>query len=312
MILLSLALAAILIIAGAAMQETHRRSVQLSAESLLANTRHGNIEYVVWGEGPPVLVVHGAGGGFDQGRLLAKAVGDEDFMYISVSRFGYLGSEMLSDGSTKAQAEAFADLLDTLNVERVHVLAMSGGVPPTLKFAELYPDRTGRLALLSSAPFTPFGPEIDHRPVPTWIYSALLGNDIVYWTLSKISRKRLKRAFDARDALLELSSPEETEFVEQLIDGFLPASKRLRGVNNEGAAVDPTMTYNLGAILSPVLIVHARDDRLNPFEVSNVLAKEIPNAQLLTLETGGHLLLGHHSELRREINELVVSDAERE
>jgi 2-hydroxy-6-oxonona-2,4-dienedioate hydrolase len=123
----------------------------LEAERSTADTRHGPIEYVSWGEGPPVLVVHGAGGGFDQGR--------------------------------------------------VSILAMSGGAPPSLQFAAMFPDRVDRMMLLSPAPFTPFSPEVEDRPIPTWAYSAIVGNDVIYWTLTKLARRQLEAAFDARAAL---------------------------------------------------------------------------------------------------------------
>jgi len=116
---------------------------------------------------------------------------------------------------------------------------MSGGVPPTLKFAEMFPERVDRMMLLSSAPFTPFTPDVEDRPIPTWAYSAVLGNDVVYWTLTKVARDQLAEAFDARADLREGLSDNEALFVSSLIDTFLPASRRLGGVNNEGAAVDP-------------------------------------------------------------------------
>ena len=162
--LLLLAVAAISVLALA---ETRERLLVLEAEGSLAETRHGPIEYMSWGEGPPVLVVHGAGGGFDQGRLLAQAIGGDGFRWIAVSRFGYLGSAMPDAASIAAQAEAFVDLLDALGVERVSILAMSGGVPPSLKFVEMFPDRVDRMMLVSSAPFTPFTPAVEDRPIPT-------------------------------------------------------------------------------------------------------------------------------------------------
>ncbi len=142
-----------------------QRRSDLAAEHSLAQTRHGQIEYISWGEGPPVLVLHGAGGGFDQGRLLAETLGGSGSRFVAVSRFGYLGSELPADPSTAAQAEAFRDLLDHLGIERASILAMSGGVPPALKFAEMFPDRTDRLALLSPSLFTPFSPVVEDRPI---------------------------------------------------------------------------------------------------------------------------------------------------
>ena len=181
-----------------ALAETRKRIATLEAERSLTQTQHGAIEYVAWGEGKPVLVIHGAGGGFDQGRLLARAIGGDGFRWISISRFGYLGSAMPKAPSTAAQAEAFVGLLDALGVERVNILAMSGGVPPSLKFAEMFPDRVDRMMLSSSAPFTPFRPVVEDRPIPTWAYSALLGNDVFYWVLTKVARGQLEEAFDAR------------------------------------------------------------------------------------------------------------------
>jgi pimeloyl-ACP methyl ester carboxylesterase len=187
---------------------------------------------------------------------------------------------------------------------------MSGGVPPALKFAELFPSRTGRMVLLSSAPFTPFGPDVNDRPIPTWMYSALLGNDIVYWTLTRVARNTIEEAFDARAELRTDRTREEEAFVRDLVDTFLPASKRVKGVLNEAVAVDPSLTYRLDQIGSHVLVVHAADDRLNPFEIGETLAARISGSEFLGLETGGHLLLGHHAELREHISKHLAQPQE--
>lgn len=54
----------------------------------------GDLEYRRGGAGPAVLVIHGSGGGFDQGELLAQAVLGEDFDWIAPSRLGYLRSAL--------------------------------------------------------------------------------------------------------------------------------------------------------------------------------------------------------------------------
>lgn len=295
--LIGILLAALAITIGRALADTRQRALSLESRSIQIETRHGRLEYSVTGSGMPVLVIHGAGGGFDQGELLADALGGDGFRWIAVSRFGYLRSELPPAPSTPAQADALVELLDALAVERVGVLAMSGGVPPALQLAARHPDRVGPMVLLSSAPFTPYAGEILDRPIPTWMHSLLLGNDVVYWLLTRVARSTLAEAFDARAELRRNADSSEQAFVDALIDGFLPASKRLPGVNNEGAAVDPTTTYDLAAIRAPVLVVHADDDRLNPIAIAAALAKGIGNARLLSLEQGGHLLLGHHRAL---------------
>jgi len=308
--LLTLLLLAVVVLAFVSLSvanDVDRRQAQLDSERRLAETRHGIVEYVSWGAGPAVLVIHGAGGGFDQGRLLAEALGGEGYRWIAVSRFGYLGSDLPDDASVAAQAQAFTDLLDHLRIERAHILAMSGGVPPALKFAERFPQRTGRMVLLSPAPFTPFKPDVGERPIPSWMYAALLGSDTVYWLLKTVARRSLEEAFDARAELRAPRIPDEEAFVRRLVDTFLPASKRVAGVLNEGAAVDPSLTYGLNLIDSTALIVHAADDRLNPFAVGQALAAGIPDAEFIGVETGGHLLLGHHAALRERIAEHLAA-----
>lgn len=290
--------ALIVAVTAFALRQTALRIDALNSQSAFAMTRHGGVEYAVWGAGPPVLALHGAGGGFDQGKLLAEAVGGEQFQFISVSRFGYLRSALPESPTIEAQAETLSDLLDSLNIDRVNILAMSGGAPPALKFAEMFPERTGRIVLLSAAPFTPFSPVIEKRPLPTWAYGALLGNDVVYWTLTKIARNALRDAFDARAELRREMSESERVFVESLIDGFLPASKRLKGLTNEIAAVDPKAKYDLECVAAPALIFHAKDDRMNPVAISASIARYLPNSDYVEFETGGHLLLGRHDEIR--------------
>lgn len=275
---------------------------RLTAGSQILETRHGPIEYTTWGEGPPVLVVHGAGGGYDQGISIARAFGGEGLRWISPSRFGYLRTPLPADTSTAAQADAFADLLDTLGIERVAILAMSGGVPPSLQFAQRYPERTAALVLLSSAPYTPLTAGEQKLPVPIWVYQALFSSDFPYWVLQKVTPSSLEPMFDITPALRVTARPEEQAFIASQVEAFQPVTGRIDGVRNEGAAIDPGARYLVEEITTPTLIIHARDDHINPFSFGEYTARHIPGAQFLPLETGGHLLLGRHAEVRARAN----------
>ena len=277
------------------MRATRKR---LTAGSQIVATRHGPIEYTTWGQGPTVLVVHGAGGGYDQGIAIARAFGDDGFRWISPSRFGYLRTPLPPDASTAAQADAFADLLDALNVKRVAILAFSGGVPPALQFASRYPERTGALVLASGAPYTPLSAAEQQLPMPIWVYQALFRSDFPYWVLQHIAHSSLEPMFDITPALRAAAPPEEQPFIAGIVDAFQPVTARIDGVKNEGAAVDPRAVYRLEAITAPTLVVHARDDQLNPFSFGEYTAHHIAGAQLLPFASGGHVLLGRHAEVR--------------
>jgi pimeloyl-ACP methyl ester carboxylesterase len=238
---------------------------RLSAGSKLMQTRHGLVECTTWGNGPAVLVVHGAGGGYDQGRLMVRAFGTEGFRWVVPSRFGYLRTPMPADGSTAAQADAFADLLDALGIERVAILAMSGGVPPSLQFAQRHPKRTTALVLLSSAPYTPLRAGEQKLPVPIWLYQALFSSDFPYWLLQRVARSSVEPIFDVTPALRAKLTPEEQAFVDDIVDAFQPVTGRKNGLRNEEAAINPNAHYSVESIRTPTLVVHSRDDHINPF-----------------------------------------------
>lgn len=64
---------------------------RIAGQSQIIAAGGERIEYLQGGAGAPVLVVHGSGGGFDQGALIAGAVIGDGFRWIAPSRFGYLG-----------------------------------------------------------------------------------------------------------------------------------------------------------------------------------------------------------------------------
>jgi pimeloyl-ACP methyl ester carboxylesterase len=65
-----------------------------------------------------MLIVHGAGGGYDQGKCFAELIGG-DFRWIAPSRFGFLGMPVPKGAGSALQADAYACLLDALGIDRV-------------------------------------------------------------------------------------------------------------------------------------------------------------------------------------------------
>lgn len=308
-----LALAFLLVVAallglaafGALKRDMTRMRADLARGSTLVATRHGVIEVAVRGAGTPVLLLHGAGGGYDQALLLAQMFGPPGHRWIVVSRFGYLRSALPADASTRAQAEALIDLLDALGMDRAGVIAMSGGVPPALQLAALAPERITGMALLSSAPFTPLTAASQDLPMPAWAYKMLFATDFPIWAILRTAPRLLDPAFDVTPALRAALSPEDAATVGALVGTFLPVTDRLPGLANEGAAIDPTAEYPLDRITAPILVVHARDDGINPFPIAEFLAGSLPRARFVALETGGHLLLGHRTEVTSAIAEVL-------
>jgi 2-hydroxy-6-oxonona-2,4-dienedioate hydrolase len=116
------------------------------------------IEYAESGTGLPLLSIHGAGGGFDQGLANAAEFVDEGFRIIAPSRFGYLRTPVPGDASPAAQADAHAALLSDLNISRAIVVGVSAGARSAIEFALRHPDKVTALVLISPGTYSPTSP----------------------------------------------------------------------------------------------------------------------------------------------------------
>jgi len=101
----------LILLLGARAYLSYRRHIRANRErvrgaSHMAETASGPIEYAENGGGAPALIVHGAGGGFDQGMELGRALARRGFKVIPMSRFGYLRTPLTADPSAAAQADA--------------------------------------------------------------------------------------------------------------------------------------------------------------------------------------------------------------
>jgi MFS family permease len=104
------------------LEQAHRR---IAGGSQMAQTACGPIEYAEYGTGPAVLLVHGAGGGFDQVAEVGAEFASLGFRVITMSRFGYLRTPLPPNASPQAQADAHACLLDALGIEQAAIAGVS-------------------------------------------------------------------------------------------------------------------------------------------------------------------------------------------
>ena len=131
----------------------YRRDMSDARARLAAVDRHvistpwGAVEYAERGAGAPVLVVHGIYQHCVSGLLSVRDL-LLDRRVIAPSRFGYLGSSMPANATPAAQADAFAALLDALEIGQIDVLGFSAGVPSALQLALRHPERVQHLAVL--------------------------------------------------------------------------------------------------------------------------------------------------------------------
>jgi len=262
---------------------------RIQARGTVIPSPYGDIEYTSGGSGPDVLVSHGAGGGYDQGELIVKAVLGDKFHWITPSRFGYLRSTFHSGATWDDQARAYACLLDKLGLKKVAVVALSQGGPSALFFAILFPERVSSLTLISCGVTSSATADQAQANKKGDKLKMIFQYDFLYWTATKLFKKQFMGLMGAPDAVVTNFTIQQRKLTEQLIDYMNPISLRSSGVVLDKTAKMPN--ERIVAIQAPTLVVHATDDMLQLYHNAEYASSTIPGAKLMRFEGGGHLLM---------------------
>jgi pimeloyl-ACP methyl ester carboxylesterase len=268
-----------------AVKESRERLAAYGAETVQLS--YGKMSYVDTGEGETILSVHGIFGGYDQAYDTCKDF-SSDYRIIAPSRFGYLGSDVLGDGTPAEQAAAFVELLDKLGIDKVYVLATSAGGSAAIRFALDYPERTKGLILYSSAmPFTEKPEKYSEYAGPP----AFLCNDFMMYLISPLFEPIMG---------MEPST----------IYSMLPIGERKEGVVLDASVTNPDMArnyddYHVEDLQVPTLVFHAKDDKLASYADTEKAVKRFPNCTFISFESGGHLMEGHQEEIKEAVSEFI-------
>ena len=289
---------------------SYRRAIgqarlRIATGSKVVQTSCGPIEYAEVGEGPPILLVHGAGGGYDQGLDLGMPLARSGFRIIAMSRFGYLRTPLPADASAVAQADAHAALLDALEVERTAVMGASAGGPSAMQFALRHAGRCSALVLLVPAAYAPRAgnaPPVRTSARTTFIFNAALKSDFLFWLELRFLRSTAIRSIlGTPPAVVDCASADERARVDEVLQHILPLSPRRLGLLNDAAVVSSLRRYELERIAVPALAISVADDLYGTFDGARYTAEHIPRARFVGYPTGGHLCVGHHEEVVAEI-----------
>jgi pimeloyl-ACP methyl ester carboxylesterase len=270
----------------------------LSPESVLSRFEHEAIRgtcdtgryrmpYYVWGKGPPLLLIHGAGDTSRSFLFLAAELSTRFrcIVYDLPSGHGD-GANLWRYQPGHLTADALA-LLDSLQVDRCYVLGSSFGSTIALGLLHGWSSRFPRGIVQGG---------LVHRPlrraerVLSWLGRFLPG-----------STARIPR----RDRIL--ARVHRAPFERQPADvwqAFLSwtGQARLSALAHQARWLGRLdLRPHLPAIQQPVLIVHGDRDPLSPLRCAEELRQGLPSSGLVVLEDCGHHPYYTHPEVLAEV-----------
>ena len=282
--------------------EARRRLAEPPFALRQITTSTGTLAFADLGEGRPVLVLHGNGGGWDHGVDWAQRRLGPGFRSISPSRFGYPGSTRPADATLGDQADVLVELLDELDLDQVDVASLSAGSLSAAHLAARYPDRVHRLILES--PVGPTDRPLQQPPLP--LFTALTHNEAVFWLTAGVP-PLIAAASGAPWSRLD--APARAELREIMLT-LTPVVPRADGMVFDNYVAYQEVVHDTlpwAAVSAPTLVVASADSPLPSPAEAAALLERLPQGQLLQLPSGGHLNLGHVERLRSEVRSFLMA-----
>ena len=302
-------LAAAALAAGLVTYTRYRKEIRAIRESVnrgstVADTAAGKIEYAQTGEGEPMLSIHGGGGGYDQGLMIASDFAD-GYRVVAPSRFGYLKAPVPNDYSPAAQADAHVVLLDFLDIKRAVVVGVSAGAPSAIEIALRHPERVTSLVLVVPRTYHPTQSIGADKSIPSRAVLRIIESsaDFLFWLTIRVSRASVVRFLGVPPEVEASASVEERARVTEVMNSVLPLSSRVRGIEIDG--LTPMAPWPLERIAVPTLIISAKDDLYKTLPGARFTAEHIPGAELHVLEVGGHLMVGQSQKVRKLVRDFL-------
>ncbi|MDN7026205.1 alpha/beta hydrolase [Methanoculleus sp. FWC-SCC1] len=278
------------------LQEEIARQDELAAMNRTAETAKGTMEYALLGDGPVVLGLHGMPGGYDQALFGYDWIAGAGFSLLAPSRPGYLGTPLSTGKTYPEMADAFAALLDTLDIDTVAVVTMSGGGPPGYEFAIRHPERISALVAIDSIVSRCRMPA-DFNAVSEALYFSSPGQSLFSFfskhfpkkTMHELIRSNSLLTAEEIDEQVEaaLQDPAQMGMLLRIIRLMSDYGRRKEGVENDIEQFTHLSDMPIETIRCPSLIVHGTHDNL--LFCQAVHARDtIPDAESIWVPEGSH------------------------
>ncbi len=254
------------------------------------------LAYAVRGTGPALLLLSGLGTGGWVWDRQAPALA-RHFRTITYDHRGVGASDPATPGYGIGDLAAdAAGLLDSLGVDRAHVIGLSMGGYVAQTLAIEHPERVGRLVLCS----TSFGgPEaIAPQPAVWRDYVGLRGRPpdeaarlvLRYHFGPGFPEEQPRLAALAAQSYLLRAEPAESIAAQALACARFDESTRV------------------GAIGAATLVCHGTEDLILPVENARLLAARIPGAGLILYEGAGHaFVIERARKFNRDVLEFLAA-----
>ncbi len=256
------------------------------------------IHYLDYGDGPPVLLLHGGGAGsaiwFRQIEVLSRT---RRVIAPDHPVFGLSSQAAYESPFTELLVRYITGFMDALGLDRVDVVALSMGAQMALAMTLTNPDRFNRLVVIDSAGLGKAFPWI-FRLATVPLFGRLVvkpnrwGQDNLFKTLEVVNSE-----FEDAGAYKQYA------YDVTLANGHARAMRSSLSVITTLSGQKTIFTdEELRSITNPLLVIWGAQDKMFPVEHGYRLVRMAPDASLQVIENARHVPLLDNPD---QVNELI-------
>lgn len=182
-------------------------------------------------------------------------------------------------------------VVDALGVERFALLGISQGASVSIEYAVRHPDRVSHLILFGGYAA---GWRIDASEATLKEREAVMTLTATGWGRDNPAYRQIFSS-----TFMPHATAEELEWFDEFQRRTTSPENAVRFLSAFG---DIDVRDRLGQVETPTLVIHSRGDQRIPLSTGRSLAAQIPDAQFVSLDSRGHLLLGREPASQQFVN----------
>lgn len=269
--------------------EAERR--RLSVRTINAKNETAKIHYMQQGKGEDIILIHSIGQSLYTFReLISKLSSKFRVTAIDLVGHGYSEKPYYFNYTVDELSDFIARFMDAMDMETAHVFGFSMGAGYVINFAKRYPDRVGKVVLLSPGGITPEMPS-SIRSVESRLFGGIAARMINMKAVKKMLAECYFDLTNHTDEVIEqyykpISNPDTKRVIRACVANY----------------DDEEVIHSLRDVNADTLILWGNEDKWHPVDMANMFRAVMPKVNFTLVRNAGHLA---HEEKAERVAQLI-------
>ena len=258
--------------------EAEAERKRLSVRTINTKYETVKIHFMQQGKGEDLILIHSVGQSLYTFRdLVSKLSGKFRVTALDLVGFGYSEKPYYFNYTLDEMGDFLDRFMEAMGIDYAHFFGFSMGAGYVINFAKRYPDRVGKIVLLSPGGITPEMPS-SVRSVSNRIFGGIAARLLSYKSVKKMLSECFFDLTNHTDDLCEeyykpIASPEAKRVIRSCVACY----------------DDEEVIRSLRDVAADTLILWGSEDKWHPTEMSDLFRSVMPKVEYKVIRNSGHL-----------------------